>query len=225
MQFIQVRRQYGGPKYVHHPLSVDKKYASGCLPGCGPYQSSSVCQGQSRYRHWCRWRFRSRQYSKYSPCERSKLIKSFKAIARAWAQAGAAGLVLVGRTAKTLNLTADQISKIDGTIPFIVEPTDISDESSVKSLFDKVKAKFGKGDVLINNAASHASGSIGEIPLQSWWGDYVRILIYRCSRVHVERNSNGTSVHRKPTSKAPSSPPNPSSKPSGTKAPSSTSSA
>lgn len=158
-------------------------------------------------------------------CEQTKLMKSLKAIARAWAQAGAAGLVLVGRTAETLKLTADQISKIDGTIPFIAEPTDISDESSVKSLFEKVVAKFGTAGVLVNNAASHASGSIGEIPFKSWWGDYVRNLRNHCSGVHLGCISDGISFHRKPTSRVPSSPPNLSSKPSETREPSSTSSA
>lgn len=97
-----------------------------------------------------------------------------KAIARAWAQAGAAGIVLIGRTAETLNLTVDNISKINQAIPVIAEPTDVSNEASVKSLFAKVKAKFGKAHVLVNAAAKLTQGLIGDVPVASWWSDYVR---------------------------------------------------
>jgi NAD(P)-dependent dehydrogenase (short-subunit alcohol dehydrogenase family) len=100
----------------------------------------------------------------------------YKAIARAWAQAGAAGIVLVGRSIDTLNLTVDNISKINKSIPVVAEATDVSNESSVKSLFAKVKAKFGKAHVLINSAATMASGKIGDILPGSWWSNYVRIL-------------------------------------------------
>lgn len=104
-----------------------------------------------------------------------KLMLRYEAIARAWAQAGAAGIVLVGRSIDTLNLTVDNISKINKSIPVVAEATDVSNESSVKSLFAKVKSKFGKAHVLINSAATMATGKIGDIPLGSWWSDYVRI--------------------------------------------------
>ena len=97
-----------------------------------------------------------------------------KAIARAWAQAGAAGIVLIGCTAETLNLTVDNVSKINQAIPVIAEPTDVSNEASVKSLFAKVKAKFGKAHVLVNAAAKLTQGLIGDVPVASWWSDYVR---------------------------------------------------
>ena len=112
--------------------------------------------------------------SKFSPS--SRLL--CKAITRAWAQAGAAGIVLIGRTAETLNLTVDNISKINKSIPVIAEPTDVSNESSVKSLFAKVKARFGKAHVLINSAVKVTPGPIGDVPVESWWGDYVRNFLH-----------------------------------------------
>ena len=96
-----------------------------------------------------------------------------QAVARAWAQADAAGIVLVGRKAETLNITAEGIAKASKSVPTLVEPTDISDESSVKSLYEKIKAKFGKAHVLVNSAGSMGGGPIGDVPLASWWADFV----------------------------------------------------
>ncbi len=79
----------------------------------------------------------------------------------------------MGRKAETLNLTAENISKISKSISIIVEPTDVSDESSVKSLFGKIKAHYGKAHVLVNSAGSMNGGMIGDIPMASWWGDFV----------------------------------------------------
>ena len=103
----------------------------------------------------------------------------YQAIAKAWAQAGAAGIVLVGRKAETLNLTAENISKVSKSIPVIAEPTDITNETSVKSLFDKVKAKFGKAHVLVNSAGTMGGGMVGDVPLPSWWMDFVSRFLTR----------------------------------------------
>lgn len=103
-----------------------------------------------------------------------------KAIARAWAQAGAAGIVLIGRTTETLDLTLRNVSNIDASIPTIAEPTDVSKESSVKSLFAQVKTKFGKAHVLVNCATKWTQGPIGDVPVESWWSDYVRCVFIKC---------------------------------------------
>ena len=58
----------------------------------------------------------------------------------------------------------------------MAEPADVSDESSVTSLFAKVKAKFGEAHVLVNSAGSMGGGLIGDAPLASWWGDFVSSL-------------------------------------------------
>ena len=50
----------------------------------------------------------------------------------------------------------------------------MSDESRVRSLFARVKTKFGKAHVLINCAATMTPGLIGDVPIASWWSDYVR---------------------------------------------------
>ncbi|KAM0799895.1 hypothetical protein BDR22DRAFT_806664 [Usnea florida] len=94
------------------------------------------------------------------------------AIARAWSEAGAAGIVLVGRKADNLAITAENVANISSFIPILSVPTDVSDEASVKSLFAKVKAKFEKVHVLVNAAASMGGGLVGDAPLASWWADF-----------------------------------------------------
>ncbi|KAL8923536.1 MAG: hypothetical protein Q9172_003072 [Xanthocarpia lactea] len=94
------------------------------------------------------------------------------AIAMAWAQAGAAGIVLVGRTATSLDLTAQGVSQISDSLPVMVQPADVSDEIGVKSAFAKIKTRFGKAHVLVNAAGSMGGGMIGDAPLESWWGDF-----------------------------------------------------
>lgn len=59
------------------------------------------------------------------------------------------------------------------SVPVVAEPTDVSDEASVKALFDKVHAKFGKAHVLVNSAGSMGGGMVGDVPLASWWADFV----------------------------------------------------
>ena len=104
---------------------------------------------------------------------RLELTLLSKAIARAWAQAGAAGIVLVGRTTATLDLTVDNVLEIDASIPVVAERADVADESGVRALFARVKSKFGKAHVLINNAATMVPGLIGDVPIAKQWSDYV----------------------------------------------------
>ena len=69
------------------------------------------------------------------------------------------------------------MKKIDGSIPVVAEPTDVSNQSNINSLFAKVKAKFGKAHVLVNSAGAMAPGLIGDVPVESWWSTYVRTLL------------------------------------------------
>ncbi|KAL8771092.1 MAG: hypothetical protein Q9203_005350 [Teloschistes exilis] len=80
------------------------------------------------------------------------------AVARVWTQAGAAGVILVGRKIESLNVTAQQISLISKTVTVMIEATDIINESSVQSLFSKVKARFDKVHVLVNSAGTMGQG-------------------------------------------------------------------
>ena len=81
--------------------------------------------------------------------------------------------MLVGRNAETLERTSKNIAATSKSSQVLVQPTDVSNESSVKALFEKVKDHFGKVHTLVNAAGTMEGGPIGDIPLASWWGDFV----------------------------------------------------
>ena len=81
--------------------------------------------------------------------------------------------MLVGRNAETLEHTNKNVAAISESSRVLVLPTDVSNEPSVKALFEKVKDQFGKVHILVNAAGTMGGGPIGDIPLASWWGDFV----------------------------------------------------
>ena len=80
--------------------------------------------------------------------------------------------MLVGRNPETLALTYKNIAAVSKSIRVLAQPTNVSDEPSVKALFEKVKGDFGKAHVLVNAAGSMGGGLMGDAPLASWWGDF-----------------------------------------------------
>ena len=87
--------------------------------------------------------------------------------------AGAAGLALVGRNVETLNATAEKVKAITESAIVSVHSTDITSESEVKTLYEKIGTQLGGADVLINNAATMNSGNTGDIEPALWWQDFV----------------------------------------------------
>ena len=69
--------------------------------------------------------------------------------------------------------------------PVVAEATAVSDESRVKSLVARVKARFGKAHVLINCAAIMTPGLIGDVLIASWWSGYVRISQAKAKEIAV----------------------------------------
>src|SRR3954469_23108413 len=82
-----------------------------------------------------------------------------RSVALALMEAGYA-VVLAGRRLEALEETA-ALGQEFGK-PTLAAPTDIGDPDSVKALFAKTKEKFGRLDVLFNNAGSGAPA----IPLE-----------------------------------------------------------
>lgn len=75
------------------------------------------------------------------------------------------GVALAGRRQKELEETA-ALAK-SGTA--LVVPTDVSDESAVEALFAKVAERFGRLDLLFNNAGRGAPAvPIDELPVETW---------------------------------------------------------
>lgn len=92
--------------------------------------------------------------------------------AQAWSLAGAAGIVLVGRTASTLERTAQSLQ-----VPSLVATGNVVSESDAKSIFEQAVAKFGKVDVLINAAGTiNAGANTGLTEPSQWFKDIVSCL-------------------------------------------------
>lgn len=85
------------------------------------------------------------------------------ATARRFAMADAA-VVLAGRTpAKLRHVAADlPESRV------LVHPADVSDAGEVLALIDAAITRFGRIDVLVNNAGIASMGAIDEAPLEDW---------------------------------------------------------
>jgi NAD(P)-dependent dehydrogenase (short-subunit alcohol dehydrogenase family) len=87
-----------------------------------------------------------------------------RASALALAKAGYA-VVVAGRRKDELDKTVAMAA--GGTV--VAVPSDVSDEASVAALFKTVKDKFGRIDVLFNNAGMGAQAvPLDELPIEKW---------------------------------------------------------
>jgi NAD(P)-dependent dehydrogenase (short-subunit alcohol dehydrogenase family) len=76
-------------------------------------------------------------------------------------------VVLAGRRADALQQTAQQAGALAGNA--LVVPTDATDPAAVKALFDATHAKFGRLDVLFNNAGTGAPAiPMDELSFEQW---------------------------------------------------------
>ncbi len=87
-----------------------------------------------------------------------------KAVAMAFAREGYK-VVLAGRRAELL----DEVAKAIGPDALAV-PTDVADPQSVKALFAACKERFGRLDVIFNNAGTGAPGTIllEDLSVEMW---------------------------------------------------------
>jgi len=88
-----------------------------------------------------------------------------KGIAIALAEAGA-NVVLAARTVSSLNEVAEQI-KNNGSNALVI-PTDVTNENEVSNLFSTTVERFGRVDILINNAGVFDGGALEDIDLLTW---------------------------------------------------------
>ncbi|KAF2496875.1 NAD(P)-binding protein [Lophium mytilinum] len=116
------------------------------------------------------------------------------ATAQSWSTAGAAGIVLVGRTAARLEETAAELKT-----PSLVVAADVSDPAGAGSVFEKAVAKFGKVDALVY-AAGYADFNMvtGTVEPDAWWGEVTNNLRGRFNMIHhfiKATNGAGTIVN------------------------------
>jgi NAD(P)-dependent dehydrogenase (short-subunit alcohol dehydrogenase family) len=88
-----------------------------------------------------------------------------RAIARELAQAGAS-VVVASRNGERCRAFAQELAR-EG-LPAHGYPLDLADERSVEALADEVLARFGRFDVLVNNAVSWVAGHVERLPLADW---------------------------------------------------------
>jgi NAD(P)-dependent dehydrogenase (short-subunit alcohol dehydrogenase family) len=83
------------------------------------------------------------------------------------------GVTLAGRRAEalaaTMKLAAETASEADAQERLWAVPTDVTDEAGVRELFDKTVARFGRVDLLFNNAGSGAPPvPLEELSFEQW---------------------------------------------------------
>ena len=77
-----------------------------------------------------------------------------------------ATIVLAARTSDALQEAAEKVTQAGGRAHVVV--TELMDEGSIKRLVSDTEAKFGRLDVLVNNAGITLSSSLEETATEDW---------------------------------------------------------
>jgi len=88
-----------------------------------------------------------------------------KAIATLFAEEGAK-LALCARNGEKLKQVADEFQAAG--VDVLARPCDVSCEKDVDALFEAVRDRFGRVDLLVNNAGAFDGGPLDEVSLQAW---------------------------------------------------------
>jgi NAD(P)-dependent dehydrogenase (short-subunit alcohol dehydrogenase family) len=83
-------------------------------------------------------------------------------IARAFAAEGAA-LLITGRNADKLKALAQELGE-----NVLAIAADLTDEAQIVSLFKRLKDRFGRLDLLVNNAGAFQGAALEDLSLETW---------------------------------------------------------
>ncbi|PYH65991.1 SDR family oxidoreductase [Aspergillus vadensis CBS 113365] len=96
-----------------------------------------------------------------------------RAIARAHAQSGVKGLVLVTQSAQSAEETKAVLKAEFPSVDVLSLPTDITNEKEIAQTFDTIRNHFGIAHTLINNAGVFASiAPVAQSDSNTWWKDF-----------------------------------------------------
>lgn len=88
-----------------------------------------------------------------------------RGIARGLAREGAA-LVIAARGEARLQAAADELRTLGAQV--LAVPTDVTDEKQIESLFQATMDRFGRLDLLVNNAGAFDGGPLEELSTKAW---------------------------------------------------------
>lgn len=86
-------------------------------------------------------------------------------IARGLAVEGAS-LILTARNSEKLNQNAEELSKAGTAV--LTLSADVSDEAQVQEVFRQTMERFGRLDLLVNNAGVFDGGPLDELSVEAW---------------------------------------------------------
>jgi NAD(P)-dependent dehydrogenase (short-subunit alcohol dehydrogenase family) len=89
-----------------------------------------------------------------------------KGIARAFAGEGCT-VVLAARNDQRLEAAATALGQETGALVAAI-PTDVTDEQQVAELFRETMARYGRLDILVNNAAAFGGGRVDQVSTEIW---------------------------------------------------------
>ncbi|MEP7338432.1 MAG: SDR family oxidoreductase [Acidobacteriota bacterium] len=77
-----------------------------------------------------------------------------------------ASLVLTARNAERLNQNAETLVQTGTNVLAI--PADVTDEAQVQEVFRQIRERFGRLDLLVNNAGIFDGGPVDELSVETW---------------------------------------------------------